>query len=202
MKTCKKPKTEAAPAVGSSKLANKRRQREETFAREYLIDLNGTRAAIAAGYSRKGADVRAAELLGNSRVQALIETLTKDKFGKLDISAERILQELARLAFVDPANLFDEAGSLKPIHQMDEDSRRAIGALDHEKLFEHYGKGQAKHVGATVKVKLGDKTRALQLLGQFRKLFTEKVEFDATANFTEALARILARKRGQPTGSD
>jgi phage terminase small subunit len=201
MKTRKKPKTKAAPAAGSSKLANKRRQREETFAREYVIDLNGSRAAIAAGYSEKGADVRAVELLGNSRVKALIASLTKDRFGKLDISAERILQELARLAFIDPANLFDEAGSLKSIHRMDEDSRRAIAALDHEKLFEHFGKGQAKHVGAMVKVKLADKTRALQLLGQYRKLFTEKVEFDAAANFTEALARILARKRGRPTGS-
>lgn len=202
MKTRKKPKAQAAPATASPKLPNKRRQREETFAREYVLDLNGARAAIAAGYSTKGADVRAAELLRNRRVQELIASLTKAKFGKLDISAERILQELARLAFIDPANLFDEAGSLKPIHRMDEDSRRAIAALDHEKLFEHFGKGQAKHVGAMVKVKLADKTRALQLLGQYRKLFTEKVEFDAAANFTEALARILARKHGRPTGSD
>lgn len=169
----------------------KRESREETFAREYILDLNATRAAIAAGLAPKSAAVEASKLLRKPKVQALIAELTKEKFGKLDISAERILQELARLAFIDPAKLFDEAGEIKPIHEIDEDTRRAIAGLDHEKLFEHFAKGQAKHVGATIKIKLADKTRALQLLGQYRKLFTEIVEHTAS----EELAALIAEGR-------
>lgn len=170
--------------------------RQERFAREYVKDLNGRRSAIAAGYSENGADVVASRLLGNANVKKLVADLTKEKFSKLDISAERILQELARLAFLDPRKLFNESGGLRPIHELDEDTARAIAGLDHEKLFEHFGKGQAKHVGTTSKVKLADKTRALQLLGQYRKLFTEKVEVTGLEGLADKLNRIRQRKHG------
>jgi phage terminase small subunit len=173
------------------KTSDKREARAEIFAREYLIDLNGARAAIAAGYSKKGADVAAQRMLGNVRVKALIAKLTEEKFAKLDISAERILQELARLAFLDPRRLFTPEGDLRPIAELDEDTARAIAGLDHEKLFEHFGKGQAKHVGTISKVKLADKTRALELLGKYRKLFTEKLEVTAS----EDLAALIAEGR-------
>jgi phage terminase small subunit len=172
-------------------VTNKRADREKVFAREYVIDLNATRAAITAGYSEKGAGVAGIRLLGNARVKSLVAKLTKDKFGKLDISGKRILQELAYVAFLDPRKLFTPEGELRPITELDEDTARAIAALDHEKLFEHFGKGQAKHVGNTVKVKVADKIRALQLLGQYHKLFTEKVEVTAS----EDLAALIAEGR-------
>lgn len=172
----------------------------EKFAREYIIDLNGQEAAKRAGYSERSAHVTASRLLKNAKVQALIAGLTEKKFTKLDISAERILQELARLAFVDVRNLFDAEGGLKPITELDEDTARAIAGIDHEKLFEHFGKGQAKHVGTTAKIKLADKTRALQLLGQYRKLFTEKVEVTGLEGLADRINKIRQRKHGN--GSD
>jgi phage terminase small subunit len=42
--------------------------RRQRFAREYLLDLNGTRAAIAAGYSAKTAAAAASRLLDFKRV--------------------------------------------------------------------------------------------------------------------------------------
>jgi phage terminase small subunit len=175
----------------SSKLS----KREEVFAREYLRDLNGKRAAIAAGYSESTAEAQASRLLRKSKVKALVAELTEKKFEKLNISAEWVLGELRKLAGYDAGAIFNDDGSLKPIKEWDASARAALVGLDHEKLFEHFGKGQAKHVGATVKVKLADKLRALELLGKYLKLFTEKVELDATTNFTEALARVLDRKR-------
>ena len=44
--------------------------RQARFVKEYLVDLNGTQAAIRAGYSASGADVQAVRLLGNARVKA------------------------------------------------------------------------------------------------------------------------------------
>lgn len=174
----------------------RRNSREELFAREYVKDLNGQRAATAAGYSERTAAVTASQLLSKPKVKKLVADLTKEKFSKLDISAERILQELARLAFLDPRKLFNESGGLRPIHELDEDTARAIAGLDHDQLFEHFGKGQAKHVGTTSKVKLADKTRALQLLGQYRKLFTEKVEVTGLEGLADKLNRIRQRKHG------
>src|ERR1043166_5132195 len=80
--------------------------REEIFAREYVVDLNGTRAAIAAGYSAKGADVAAARLLGNARVKQSIAEIIEQRTKKLEISADEVLTELHRLAM---SNFFDYA---------------------------------------------------------------------------------------------
>jgi phage terminase small subunit len=169
------------------------RIREERFAREYIIDLNGSEAAKRAGYAAKSARITASRLLPKANIRDLIAKLTKAKFEKLDIGVERILQELARLAFLDPRKMFTPEGELRPITELDEGTARAIAALDHEKLFEHFGKGQAKHVGNTVKVKLADKIRALQLLGQYHKLFTEKVEVTASEDLVALIAE--GRKR-------
>jgi hypothetical protein len=59
--------------------------RTEIFVREYLIDFNGTRAAIAAGYSERGAEVAASRLLRNPKAQKLIEKLTAERAKRLDI---------------------------------------------------------------------------------------------------------------------
>ena len=172
---------------------NKWKLREELFVRAYLIDLNATKAAIAAGYSEKGADVRGVELLGRRRVQDLVAQFSKEKLTKLDISAEWILNELRKLAGYDASAVFEDDGSLKPISQWDESNKAALVGMDHEKLFDHFGPGQSKHVGTTRKVKLADKLRALELLGKYRKLFTEKIEVSAD----DTLVNVLnaARKR-------
>ncbi len=47
--------------------------KQQKFVSEYLIDQNATRAARAAGYSEKGADVQGSRLLGNVSVQAAIK---------------------------------------------------------------------------------------------------------------------------------
>jgi len=66
--------------------------------------LNGARAAIAAGYSEKTARAAASRLLTKSNVQELIEKLTAARAQRLDISADRVLWELAKMAF---ANMLD-----------------------------------------------------------------------------------------------
>ena len=55
--------------------------REQLFAREYLLDLNGTRAAIAAGYSAKTASQAASRMLRNVKVRALLKELLRRFIG-------------------------------------------------------------------------------------------------------------------------
>ena len=55
------------------------------FVDEYLIDLNGTRVAIRAGYSHKGAEVRGSELVTiprQSRGLSFCEPLKAAKRGR------------------------------------------------------------------------------------------------------------------------
>lgn len=111
---------------------------------------------------------------------------------KSDISPKRILEELARLAFLDPRKLFDEQGELVPIHKLDEETAAAIAGLDHEEIYSGRGKDRQK-IGRTAKVKLIQKTQALELLGKYHKLFTDRVEHSGD---DELLAALLeGRKR-------
>jgi len=177
-------------------MRGKRANRTEIFAREYVVDLNGTRAAIAAGYSAKTADRLGSRLLGKVEVQELIAKLTKEKFDRLAISADWVLGELRKLAGYDAGAIFNDDGSLKPLKEWDASARAALVGLDHEKLFEHFGAGQAKHVGTTRKIKLADKLRALELLGRHLKLFTDRVEVSGMDGLAEKLNQIRKRKHG------
>lgn len=151
-------------------------ERQRIFARIIAADPeeNITKAALSAGCTPKSAHVVGFRWLKLDKVQDEIARIRSQKVIKLDISAEKVLRELARLAFLDPRKLFAEDGSLKPINELDDDTAAAIAGVEYEKLFEHFGKGQAKHVGTTTKVKLINKTAALEMLGKYLKLFQEQ----------------------------
>lgn len=104
------------------------------FAQEYAIDLNGQAAAIRAGFSAKTAGVKAAQLLKLPHVQAEIQRITDRHAGKLGVKLERVLQELALIAFVDPGDFYGPKGELLPINKMPEHVRRALHGFDVEVL--------------------------------------------------------------------
>ncbi len=131
-------------------------KRQELFVAEYLTDLNATRAAIAAGYSEKGADVTGSKLLVNPKVAQEIARKHGARLTRLEITADRVLQELAKLAFYDPGDLLESDGSMKQIRDIDPITRMAVAGLEVTELFE--GTGDQKHAyGLCKKIKLVDK---------------------------------------------
>ena len=64
------------------------------FVDEYLIDANGTQAAIRAGYGAAGARVAAYRLLSNVAISSLIETRRQADAARLSIDRERVLEGL------------------------------------------------------------------------------------------------------------
>jgi phage terminase small subunit len=66
------------------------------FVREYLVDRNGTRAAIAAGYAPRSASVTSCRLLRNAKVQDAVSELTEQRLERLEVTADAVLQELAK----------------------------------------------------------------------------------------------------------
>lgn len=175
----------------------KKERKQDLFARAYVANgLNGTEAAKSAGYAERSAHVTASRLLKNAKVNALIASLSKKRADKLDISADWVLGELRKLAGYDASSVFDDDGGLKPISEWNAATKAALVGLDHEKLFEHFGKGQSKHVGTTRKIKLADKLRALELLGRHLKLFTDRLEVSGLDGLAEKLNRIRKQKHG------
>jgi phage terminase small subunit len=138
--------------------------RQSAFVREYLIDLNATQAAIRAGYSAKSAEVTASRLLSDAKVAAAVQAGMDKRANKLEISADRVLEEISRMAFYDPATL-GISGIHGPadIAKLPEDVRRAIVGWSWDKA-------------GNFTLKLADKLNALDKLGRHLKLFTDKVE--------------------------
>ena len=166
--------------------------KQRKFVAAYLKEPNATKAAQSAGYSAKTAYSIGQRLLKIPEIKAAIGA----RLDKLDITAERVLGELAKLAFLDPRRFFNEDGSLKSVRELDDDTAPSLAGIEHEKLFEHYGKGQAKQVGMTTKIKIADKGINLERLGRHLKLFTDKVEHTGLEGLADRLAAIRKRKIG------
>jgi len=75
--------------------------RQYQFCAEYLIDFNGSKAAIRAGYSPKTAKEQAYDLLTRPHIQAEIDRRKAKLAQKTEITAERIVRELAKIAFAN-----------------------------------------------------------------------------------------------------
>jgi phage terminase small subunit len=81
--------------------------RQERFVLEYLVDLNATQAAIRAGYSAKTAAVIGCQNLGKPELAAAIAGAQQKRAGKLEITAEAVLQRWWTIANVDVRELVE-----------------------------------------------------------------------------------------------
>lgn len=177
-------------------MANKRANREEVFAREYVKDLNGARAAIAAGYAKKSARVTASRLLTKANIKAQIAELQQKHLEKCDITAERVLAEIGRLGF---ANMLDyiktqpDGSAFTDLSKLTRDEAAAI----HEIIADEYteGRGEDARDVKRTKIKLADKRGSLELLGRHLRIFTDKFEVTGLENIAEALKRARGRMR-------
>ncbi len=103
--------------------------KQERFVLEYLKDLNATQAAIRAGYAAGSAQVTGSRLLSNAMVSEAIAAKQAKTLNKLEVTAERIILERARLAFFDPRKLLDDDGRPIPLSQLDDDTAAAIAGV-------------------------------------------------------------------------
>jgi phage terminase small subunit len=103
--------------------------RQTKFVDEYMLDLNGTRAAIAAGYSPKTAHSIANENLKKPEIRSAIAYYKKQYQIQNKLTKDRITDELSKYAFRSSANAFKDTSP-----------RDAICAL--EKLTEMLGFNQ------------------------------------------------------------
>lgn len=80
-------------------------EKQAQFVREYLIDFNGTQAAIRAGYSEKTAEQIAYQLLQKTSVQAALKELIDERAKRLELEADDVVRTWQAIATVDPNEL-------------------------------------------------------------------------------------------------
>jgi phage terminase small subunit len=179
--------------------------KQQVFVSEYLVDLNATQAAIRAGYSVNRASELGYQLLQKTTVSEAIEKAMEERSKRTCITADRVLNELAMIAFAngtDFAQVVDEpiiqngqyvrnpdTGQLRkqevvkviPTDQLTEDKKKAIAGIKEGK----YG----------VEVSTCDKVKALELLGRHLGMFKDKVELSGLNEEKSKLDSLITQLR-------
>lgn len=152
-------------------MAKLKNAQQEEFCQQYVVDNNAAQAAIRAKYSKKGANSKGSQLLANVNIQERITELKSALQKKTGISAERVIEEFARIALVDPAEAFDADGNLLNIQAMPRGLRAAIASI--EVTERTYGTGERETTETTKKLRFWDKNKALENLGKHLGIFLE-----------------------------
>jgi phage terminase small subunit len=151
--------------------------RQLKFVDEYLVDMNATQAAIRAGYSKKTAGSQGFDLLKHPEIASAIQARRQEVSHKTGITVEKVLAEMARIAFSDVRKLFGPTGALLPLTELPDDVAPAIAAIE---VSSHTPPGEGAVPEWTTKVKLWDKGKQLENL--LKHLGAEGGKPDAPAN--------------------
>ena len=149
--------------------------KQQRFIEEYVVDMNGTQAAIRAGYAPRSARVAASRLLIKDNVTAALADKRAKISTKLEVTAERVIAELAALGFANMADYYhkneDGTVTVDTDALLDRNRASAITQVDIQ---------TAEDGAQTIKVKLADKKAALVELGKHLGLFTDRAEIAVT----------------------
>ena len=137
--------------------------KQQRFVEEYLIDLNATQAAIRAGYSPKTATAIASENLSKPSISAAIACAMAERSKRTGITQDRILEELAKVAFIKLTDIVDDTGKIKA-GATDED-RACIESIKYKRTDTDTGFSEEREVKASPKLK------ALELIGRHLGMF-------------------------------
>lgn len=171
--------------------AKKLSARESAFVDEFLKDFNATAAARRAGYkaTTDGAmRVAAYKVLHREHVAAELARRREVVATRNDLTTDRIIRGLLRIAEADVRKVFRADGGLKDLQDLDDDTAAAIAGVESEDI--RVGK---ENIGAVRKVRRFDAVRAWELLGRIAGSFNDTLT--VKGDFADRLVRARERAR-------
>jgi phage terminase small subunit len=163
-------------------------KKQKIFADEYLIDLNATRAYKVAYPSIKKDEIAAvngSKLLRNTKVADYIQKRMQDRQKRTEITQDRVLEELAAIAFARATDFAEIKGGcviIKDTSGLSEQQIKAIAGIKEGKFG--------------IELKLNDKEKALELLGRHLGMFKDRLEVSGLEEEKKKLDDILKQMRG------
>ncbi|MEO6524309.1 MAG: terminase small subunit [Mucilaginibacter sp.] len=149
-------------------LENNLTDQQKRFCDEYLVSFNAYRSAVCAGYSMNTA--RKAELLHLPKIQAYLKAGMAKNAERLQVSHDMILRELAKIAFSNMGNYYDDTATLKPMSLLTSDEKAAISHYQIMDSTDEYG----NRVGELSRIKLHNKMSALDKIARHVGFYCEK----------------------------
>lgn len=165
-------------------------KKQKLFCEEYLIDLNATQAAIRAGYSPESARQSGTDNMKNPYIRARIEKAMAERSRRTGVNAERVVLELAKIAFVNAGMVIDATDA----------TLKTDAALEDLAAIQSIKVKDMGDMGIEREIRMADKLKALELLGRHLGMFNDKIRLDAKLD-TGKLDGILAQLQdGPPDG--
>ena len=164
--------------------------KQEMFCREYLIDLNATRAAIRAGYSEKTANRTASENLSKPDIQSRIAELKAQRNDLVGINATYVLNRLVEIDQMDVLDILTSFLMLRPPPRSTIFPYTTLSGLD---VIEMAAEGNTTTL--LKKIKWPDKVKNLELIGKhidvqaFREQVKTELVVESISDLMDSLSQ-------------
>lgn len=164
---------------------------QQKFIDEYLLDPSSyTKAAIRAGYSITSAGSHASHLMSMPKIRGAIEDAQRERSHKLGITQDRVLQELALVAFANIKDVMTTNEEGDTVIDLQKMPRAISAALSEVSISTKGGKNKTK----TAKVKMSDKLSALDKIMKHLGMFVDKVEHTGVLTLEQLVQASLEEK--------
>jgi phage terminase small subunit len=140
-------------------------EKQKAFCREYILDWNGTQAAIRAGYSANSANEISSQNLAKLNVQEYIRSLQKEIEKVAGVSQLMVLNEHKKLAFSSIAHLHNTWIERKQFDKLTDEQKSCISEITTQ-VKSYYPKEEQAYEVEFVKIKLYDKQKALDSISK------------------------------------
>lgn len=183
-------------------------EKQRRFCEEYLVDLNATQAATRTGYSKKTAYSIGQENLKKPEIQKLIQKLMKERSERTQVTQERVVMELALIAFSDLADYLsieENTGVIIPksFDEMEEGKSRALESIKEDRAIKEDAKGEQVTVYDKVTFKLHSKIKALELLGRHLGMFIDNIKHSGKIDHRLSMTNLKESiKKFKENGTD
>lgn len=142
--------------------------KQQRFVDEYLIDLNATQASIRAGYSVKTAKEQGSQNLTKLNIQQAISEKMAERSRRTGVNQDRIVLELAKIAFVKMTDIVDNQGKIKSTAT--EDDLACIESMKYKESESETGSSVEREM------KISPKLKALELLGKHLGMWNDRMD--------------------------
>jgi len=158
-------------------------RKQEMFLREYTIDYNGSRAAIAAGYSKKTAREMAHENLTKPHILTALRAYQKQRVQALGITEDRILEAWSDLAFTPLPGIIDfqqcrmTVADFSVLSQAQKMCIKKFRVKTTQEM--EYDPDSGRNIPVDVQyveIELYDRQKALDALSKYHGMFVERAE--------------------------
>jgi len=105
-------------------------ERQRRFVQEYLKCPVAVQAAVHAGYSARTAEWIGPQLLKKPHIATAVRVAQADRAERVGIDADRVLDEIARIALADPRRIVDGEGKLIPLHKLPAEVASALASIE------------------------------------------------------------------------